>query len=324
MSEPVENMGGAPSADLAPAGNDPSVAPAPEGTTAPAPEPASPPAGAGLRSAPDVSDTPEWKQALGNSPVLENFKSPDDFVKSYDEAQNMIRRSIRIPSQEAGQEAFDEFYAKLEQVPGVYRQPNPDDPEAVKQFYQRMGVPDAPDAYQFTNPEGFQPNPEADAGFKAVAHNLGLTPAQANGMREHLVGDLMKLNQSAASMHQEGMEKLNQEWGLAKDQNFQVAESTAAGLASKVDGLGDWLKSGHGKDPMVIKLMAAIGKMGGEMQAPEIDPNNVGAMTPADARAEISDIRNNPSHPFNNESDPAHDDAVLKMSELYSFATGGK
>ena len=317
MSEPAENMAPAP----APAGSDPSVAPA-ESAPAPATEQAPNP-GAGLRSAPDMSDVPEWKQALGNSPALENFKSPEDFVKSYDSAQDMIRRSVRIPTQEASQEQMDEFYAKLEQVPGVYRQPNPDDPEAVKAFNQRMGVPDSPDAYKYENPEGFQPNPEADAAFSRQAHELGLTPTQASKMRGYLVNDLVQARTHAEQQHNQAMEALNKEWGLAKEQNLKLAEDTGQVLSQKINGLDDWLKAGAGKNPMVIKLLAEVGKMGGEEGA-KPPMSTVNAMSPADARAAISDMRNNPSHPFNNESDPAHDDAVKKMSELYVFANPGK
>lgn len=274
-----------------------------------------------MESPPAGVSAGDWKQMLGNDPALERFNNPDDFVKSFNEAQGMIRTSIRIPSENASKEQMDEFYAKLTKIPGVYRQPNQDDPESVAAYNAMRGVPASPDGYKFEQIAGFEPNPDSDAEFKAMAHKLELTPQQANGMRAYLGGNVAQVQQASQEAIEQGINGLRKEWGMAFEQNREAGIRAVGFMDQHIEGFNDWINSGAGNDPMVMKLMAKVAELGAESQAMDIGAPSGGAMTPYEARQQIDEIRGNPDHPWHNDGAPGHQEALEQMNKLYQFAS---
>jgi hypothetical protein len=302
MSEPAENMTAPAMEGTTEGGNDVDLS-QPLGTVpAPAPEPS--PIGE------------DWRSVFGEEGQGLTFKTPADMLKSYNEAQGMIRRSIRIPTEDASAEVQQAFYDKLQEVPGVVRMPYDEASQAT--FNASIGVPENPEGYNWTEVEGFHNDATADAEFRSVAHSLGMNTKQADGIRQYLANHVVQGEQMMNQSVEQQLNELRTEWGLAYDSKAERAEATAAHMAKTVDGFGEWLQAGHGRDPMVIKLMATIADMGGEAGPILSDP--AGAMTPYDAKMQIKEIRDNPNHPFNIETDPAHNDAIKKVQELYHYA----
>lgn len=260
----------------------------------------------------------DWKQSFGGDPSLDRFNSPDEFMKSFNEAQGFIRQSIRIPTQDAGEQQMNDFYGKLEKIPGVYRTPNPDDKASVDAFNAMRGVPASADGYNLTDIQGFTQNQDDAQGFKQMALDMQLTPQQAEQLHQVLGSGKVNMDTQSRESVEAGINGLRQEWGAAFEQNHRSALGSVGFMSNNIDGFQEWIDGGAGNDPMVIRLMAKIAELGGEAQA-YAPPNSAGAMTPADAEAAISDIRNNPAHPYNNDGDPAHSSAVEKMTELYKF-----
>jgi hypothetical protein len=269
--------------------------------------------------APPAAPPIDWKSALGNDPSLERFNSPDDYVKSFNEAQGMIRSSIRIPSENASKEDMDAFYEKLQKIPGVYRQPNRDDPESVAAYNAMRGVPAEPTGYKFQEIPGLPTDPRADEAFAEVAHKLEMTPEQANGMRQYLGGNVAEVAAMQQKSLEDAMNGLKREWGMAFEQNREQGIRGVAFMDQQIPGFADWIDSGAGADPMVMKLMWKVAELGGEAEGVDIGRPG-GAMTPYEARQQIDEIRNNPDHPWHNEQAPGHSEALEKMNQLYVFA----
>lgn len=265
--------------------------------------------------------TDDWKDEFGiEGELFDRFKSPTDLAKSYSELNNYLSNSIRIPSEEAGEEAWNDFNTKLQKVDGMVRLPAEDDADGWNNFYQRIGRPASPEGYQYEPPEGFETNPESDAEFSKMAFEAGLTREQAAKVYGHLTGNIQEANTAITQEQQKGMDELKREWGQAFDHELSIAQNATKMMDEKVPGLLDYFDSvaNQGGDHMMVRLMNEFGKLAGETGA--ITTEKTGVMTPAEAKMRIAEIRDNPDHPYNNNMHPAHNAANEKVRELYLYA----
>ena len=70
-----------------------------------------------------LSEISNWRDSLAedlrSEPSLKDFKDINSLAKSHVSAQKMLGGSIRIPGEDASDEARQEFYSKLSNVEGV-------------------------------------------------------------------------------------------------------------------------------------------------------------------------------------------------------------
>jgi hypothetical protein len=74
-------------------------------------------------------------------------------------------------------------------------------PEEIAAFHKGLGVPEKPEDYDFTPPEGADWNTDLIDQFKPVFHKLGVPPKAARelaAMHEQLVGEQVKAGQASA------------------------------------------------------------------------------------------------------------------------------
>jgi hypothetical protein len=103
---------------------------------------------------------------LRDHPSLRDYKSKDEAVKALVHAQKLLGKT-------------PEGYV---QVPGADA-----DPDQVNAFHAAMGRPDVPEGYELPEidlPDGFELQEAMIEGFRAKAHELGLTPGQVSGLFE--------------------------------------------------------------------------------------------------------------------------------------------
>jgi hypothetical protein len=274
----------------------------------------------------EVTETQEapadWKAEAGiaGNPAYDKFQTLSDFAKSHAELESFRGNSIRIPSEDAGEEQIKEFTEKLMKVPGVMRMPGEDDAEGWNNIYQQMGRPSAPDGYQFDEVPGFAGDPESEGAFRQLAHEHGLTAKQANAVYGWLAGNIAEEDTAAGQQSEEAMGRLKGEWGQAFDHKLQSAQAAAAQLEKQVPGISEYFDgmAEKGYDANMIRLMDVVAGLMGESGAIQTSPRT--GMTPDEARARISDIRNNPDHPANNDMDPQHEAARQEVIRLYKVA----
>jgi hypothetical protein len=205
-------------------------------------------------------------------------------------------------------------------------------PEEVDHFYRTLGKPESPDKYHLQLADGapFKYGEDQENWWRGVAHKHNLTVAQAKGIyEEYLTQDMNLSKQSEEVLNRHAAERdkgneaqMRQEWGAAYDQNMKLAEKAAKAFSTQ-DELSQII--GAIGAPAAMKLFH---KVGSKLSEDSLDlrptPGEAGAMTPAQAQAEIKAITGDKEHPLNaayfDKRHVSHKTAVARMAELYGYA----
>lgn len=269
----------------------------------------------------------DWREALPEDvrgwEEVKNSDSPEKFWQQISSHRQHLGRSIRIPSEDAGQEDWNKFYEKLtSKVTGLVPRPDPDKPETIQAFYRAMGHPEKPDGYK---PPEFENQDKLDMApvemFRNIAHKYNLTQKQFEGIVKEVTEANIQSAEQRKADADSNMKALSDEWGAAFDKNMRFIQN----VVQKTDGpssLLDAIVQGR-IDADSAKWILEIGKsLGGEkvIMALDKDGKRDGVMTPAEARERITEIMNNRDHAYWNQRDPGHKTAVARMVELQKMA----
>lgn len=150
-------------------------------------------------------------------------------------------------------------------------------PEDIAAYRQAMGIPEAPEKYEFgelTFPEAATPTQEQMAAFKGLAHSLHLTPAQANGIMQWYSQDVS----SQWNTMQEAQEAQTRETLQALSKKYGAQAPALAQLAHKyverrwgADGLKAFdFQPGQptsiGNNPLLLEILIESAKLTGHDQ----------------------------------------------------------
>jgi hypothetical protein len=268
-----------------------------------------------------VSFTDQLPEDLRSEPSLSDFKDITGLAKSYVSAQKMLGGSIRVPTEDASAEAKEEFYNKLQDVPGVVRIPEDGD---MSSLYTRLGRPETADQYKVDVEGEF--DSESLGAFKNMAHELGLNNTQLNKVIEF---DIMRTDAYREGMEtykSQATEVLQQAWGTDFENRMSGAKEALKSYSEKYPEFVNELMNGDnpfGNNPIVIM---ALSELHGTMKESGVVSGSSGVkygLSAEDAQNQLDDIRSNPSHPYFNATDPSHDAAVAKVNKLYSVIYGG-
>ncbi len=270
---------------------------------------------------------PSWTDALPNDVrEWDEVKNSDKPEKFWDQMVNMRSRmgsSVRIPGEDAGDDDKAAFYAKIkEKVPGLMVTPDFENEEAMSDLYGRMGRPAEAKDYkvpEFKDSKG-QDVPGLDLtlaeSLKESAFKAGVSQAKFTEMITALVSPTIAKYEDTLAQAQASKAELAAEWGTAFERNSKIVENFLT-MTDAPESLMTAMKSGAiGKSAMTwFHKMAtqSVGK-GADFQE---DVSHRGVMTPDEAAIKISEIRNNPKHPYNNKQDPGHKAAMKAVRELY-------
>lgn len=246
--------------------------------------------------APSPTETPpslppdDWRsifsEANRNSPSLQDVPDADTFLKNYEHTKAMVGNSIRLPTDDAGQEAIDKVVSKILENGNIplMKKPDLENPEALAEVYKALGRPD--EASGYTVPEDI--DGEMFGSLSETALELGLTKKQYEGMAQALGQQQMSQFEQHESGRKQGIDQLRGEWGPAFEQKIgrgaQVAEALGAPQA-----LIDALKDGSA-NAEAIRFMdnvaTQLGKEGSQIA------NQIGQVT-EDTVAELHERRQN-------------------------------
>lgn len=264
---------------------------------------------------PDWLDGLEDDELKGNE-SLSKFEDVGALAKSFLETKSMVGKGLFVPTEEANDEQRQAFYAKvIEKAPELMLKPNLEDEEQRKAYYKSLGVPEDPSKYETVKLDDFAFDETREAVIRKAAHEAGLTPSQyksiVSEMLEYDKGNLG--NRETQNMEQ--MRELKSEWGLAFDDKKAMANKVRETFL-------DFIPE-NGMDARTIKALNIIGTQLLESEGSVGDLRNDGsdgALTPADALNEIQEIMDNNDHPYWNQHDPRHNDALNHMVELRKAA----
>jgi hypothetical protein len=184
------------------------------------------------------------------------------------------------PSTEAGAQPATETTAAApatEQPGGESQTQAPAGEQAKTEEAKPQG---APEAYEFTMPEGFELNKEVSGEFEAYARELNLPQDKAQAV----VNMGVKLMQSAAAKQAEAFQQTQKEWresvvndkelgGAALAENLSYAAKVLDTFAPDLRAVLD--ETGLGNHPAFVRAFVKIGKaisedrlVGGAQQSP--------------------------------------------------------
>lgn len=218
-------------------------------------------------------------------------------------------------------------YRNLEKLVGapedkILRLPGEDDAAGWSDVFNKLGRPEAAADYDITVPEGIG-DPEMADWAKEAFHKAGLTAAQAKAFTDewnaYTGGKFEAMKAEYNARVQEEETSLKKEWGAAFDKNVDIARRAAREFGIEAEQL-DAMEKAVGFSGL-LKLMNRIGsKLGEDSFEGSSSGAGFGAMTPAQATAEMETLRNDDR--FRTRYLNGDKDAVAKMDRLMRFANG--
>lgn len=235
-------------------------------------------------------------------PSLKAIKDVPSLTKGYVEAQKMIGGSVRVPKEDAAQEEWDAFYAK-------------------------MGRPEKPEDYGFTKPdtlpEGVQWNENLMGWFGKAAHDAGLSKAQASRLMDAWNQNAFSEAHSNQKAMKAELGKLQEDWGDRFNGRVELGLRGVERLlpeeeATQFKALMD--QTGLGNHPLMLKFAYQVGNMLKE-DGYILSDSHGGILSPDSAKAKIAEINKNLKHPYWVPDNPGHAEAVQEMTQLFKLAS---
>jgi len=251
----------------------------------------------------------DWREGLDPTikqhPSIQNFKSPGDLAKSWVEAQKLIGRD-KIP------------------VPD----PNKATKEDWDMVFERLGRPKDTTGYNIPDiklPEGYpETNKEFMEEFKGKALELGMLPAQVNGLyqwfMEEQIAEFNQYGEQRKNERGEAENALRKMWGKAFEQNFAIAEQAVNKYGTE-KFITKLKSTGLSNDPDMIQFIADMAKNFSEDKIAG-KPQGL-TLSPEEATHEIAKIKADPKHPYWDKQHPEHEYAMQKMKSLFEQAHVG-
>jgi hypothetical protein len=223
-------------------------------------------------------------------------------------------------------------YAKKFGVPNeqLVRLPaGDDDKEGHAALRKALGVPEAPDKYDFRDPApetGAKIDAELKTWFGTKAHELGLSNKQAAQLYDAwngLMGDRAKAGSEAQTKAAtEATALLRKEWGQAFEAKLELAGQALKHYGG--DEVASFLREQNlHNDPRIVRMFA---KLGDNLAADGLlgrAPGSEGLLSPTEAKQQIAALETSPewlklkgSAP----STPGRAEIMAKRDQLYQVA----
>jgi len=253
-----------------------------------------------------------WRDAVPDEykEHLKDVKDLGSLAKQYVDQQSFLGNSIRVPGEDASEDARREFQEKIiKHAPDLMFRPSEDDPESHKAFMRSIGVPEKAEDYKLDIPEGI------DKSYEERVREYGSRYGITNKALQQFVNDEQQRLQVIQQVQNEAQEKdiaaLKEEWGDAtpgKIENIKKLAKQAGFPDSFMSALENGKVASFWLKPM-DKLVQAFGSVS-EGQEGFFQGDKVGHDTPAELEAKIMEIEGNPV--FRTPSDPRHKVLVAK------------
>lgn len=262
--------------------------------------------------------TPEEAEALPESVRDWNeVKEAKDITAFWNQMTNMrskIGTGLYQPGEDAGNEDWGEFSNKAVELSNGRLMPKPDleDLEQKKALYKVLGVPDDVKDYEFGEVEGSTLDDGRKDFIKGIAKEANLTKAQLKVLDTKYREEDVKLYVEQKEQFDNDLRVLNQEWGLTTEDRINSARKVQKAFFSHVP---EDIPLSANEIKSFYSLYKQLGEKTAEFQDQEHQQQ--GGMSPDEAAGKISEIRNNPTHPYHNRHDSGHEAAKKKMRSLY-------
>lgn len=265
--------------------------------------------------------------AQAGTPTDSNTTPASDWVR---ELPNELRSVVEAKGYRTPSDVV-QAYAHAERAIGADKVPLPRDGQWDAVARQKLGIPEAPDGYRISRPDMPAGVPYDEALEKAalpVAHKLGLTPQQVQGLvdfiSEHRMGELGAFLQTSQASLADSERQLRHEFGTSFDTQVALASRAARRFGGEplIQALND---SGFGNNPHLVRAFAKIGGMLAEDhlrggRAPGLSLGRDEALREI-ARIQ-GDANGNGKHAYWDSAHPEHDQVIRRLEALNRIAHG--
>jgi hypothetical protein len=246
------------------------------------------------------------------SPALQPFKTAADAIKAYVDVQPLI---------------------------GADKVPIPKDwsnPDQVKAFNAKLGVPEKPEAYELGKvlTEKFKDVPldkNRLAGFEKRALEAGLTPRQAKLLAESQVSEEVQRVESykaqQTQQRQQALEDYKKTVGNKFDEKVAFGRKALANLSNAKDLVAILESTGLGDHPAFIEAFSSIGQMFREDTAHATGATGSLQDNSSDsARVRIAELKKDPNFikALGEAGNPAHKASVEEWTRLHGMLSKNK
>ncbi len=262
-------------------------------------------------------NTNDWRESLPENvrgwDEAKNADSPDAFFKQIGDLRSHLGNSIRVPTDDAGDETRQEFFEKLQRkVPEIMRRPDMDNDDVMKDVWASLGKPQEADHYDLPEIGEYKISDDKAAALKKLALDSNLTKKQFKQLTQGLLQDDADRQRDAAAELERMQGELKRDWGDALDSRMETVRRIAE-QSNAPETLLKALEEGTA-DSATVKWLYDFSKQFAEdspikTQMKEID-------SPQDIQGKIDDIMNNNQHPYWITNHPQHSAAVNKMLDL--------
>jgi len=261
-------------------------------------------------------------EPMREAPFIKGADSLESAISGIQNAAQYMGNSIRIPGEDAGDEDRQAFISKvMEKAPQLMLKPDFNDPKQADDFYKMLGRPETAEDYKYDPGEGGEIPPNIRK-FAEIAFSQGLTQEQFQNMVDQITGSESQIIEQTSEEQRQALQNLHAEWGMKFDENVRIINNFMK-MTQAPESLIEMLEEGE-MDTTEMKWLHSIAtqtKSAVELaQQPNITSSVV---TPQEAQAKISEILNNPQHPYWNAADPGHKAAIQKMVEYHRMANPG-
>ena len=247
-----------------------------------------------------------------DDPVFKPFegKGLGDVFKSYKHAQTLVgAEKIPIPA------------GKL------------NTPENWNYVMDKLGRPKSADGYKLEAnlPEGFPKDEKLTAGFKQVAHYLGLLPWQAEGLykfyNDAQVEAFKEIEAQMSSQAEKTEAALMAELGTKQkyDEFVRGADAALQRFGGSPEDIAAFSEK-FGNDPIAVKILGNVAKAMMEDAAVRGDKNF--DLFGEDAASKAKDIMSNPENAlykaYHDNAHPQHQHVVDEVYRLMTAVHGNK
>ena len=236
---------------------------------------------------------------IRNDPSIKDMKDVTSLAKRMIASEKLVGADkVVIPGKDATAEQWSEVYNKLGRP-------------ASADSYNLEHVPDMP--------EGIIDDDKV-SGYGGIAHELGLTTKQANGVfqwyQETIMSELTGMDEVQQRTAAETTQVLQEEFGNAFPEKIRLANSVFRNTRGGEEALQALKDKGLANDASIIKWAVEIGASMGEDRLLGLDGARAakGPATPVAAQARIAELRNHKA--YNNQYDPEHTTVMKEVEQL--------
>jgi hypothetical protein len=255
----------------------------------------------------------ELPDDLRDDPSLKDFNDLPALAKSYRDTKAFVGSSIRPPGPDADAATKKDFYDKLQKhAPHLVPMPADNDEEGQKVLWGKLGRPADAKEYDFKSADGIEVDLDS---LRELAKDAGMTKSQFTKLATRTAEGRAKVTADLKADN----DKLRGEWGQAYEPKLSAAASAAAKLKAPENVIAA-IKAGKMHSNQ-LKLWDEIAKAIGAEPNELGKQNNsgAGAMTPAEAEAQIAEIMGRADNAYFTQNHPEHERLKARVVELGKF-----